>query len=122
MTRRYVMGYSFGRQVHQHVAVAEKALGRPLPKGAVVHHANGDPRDNRPENLVICDSAAHHWELHRRERAINAGAPAHFIRCVYCSQYDDPTRMHLKRQGRQGYHRACENIANNARRAKRKVA
>lgn len=55
-----------GKQVYEHTLVAEKALGRKLPPGAVVHHVNNDPADNRPSNLVICPDQAYHLLLHRR--------------------------------------------------------
>lgn len=57
-----------GRRVYQHRLIAEKALGKPLPKGSVVHHANGDRADNRNCNLVICPSEAYHRLLHKRMR------------------------------------------------------
>lgn len=55
------------RSAHQRVA--ERALGKPLPAGAEIHHVNGDPKDNRPANLVICQDAAYHDLLHARARA-----------------------------------------------------
>ena len=55
-----------GVRQYEHILIAEKALGKPLPKGAIVHHVNNKPWDNHPENLVICPSQAYHMELHNR--------------------------------------------------------
>ena len=86
--RKAVRGY-----VYEHVLVAEHALGHPLPNGAEIHHANGIKDDNRNANLVICENHEYHHELHVRRRAVLAGFPAHWRRCMNCTQYDDPLRM-----------------------------
>lgn len=59
-----------GKRVYEHVLVVERALGKPLPFGAVVHHVNGNPADNRPENLVLCPSQSYHMELHQRQKRL----------------------------------------------------
>jgi hypothetical protein len=65
----YVEVHVNGRRTYEHIVVAERALGKPLPKGAVVHHINEVRTDNRPENLVICPNESYHRLLHRRMRA-----------------------------------------------------
>lgn len=58
-----------GRRVYEHIYKAEKALGRSLPEGAVVHHMNNIPFDNdTPYNLVICPDQAYHMLIHKRMR------------------------------------------------------
>lgn len=54
----------------QHVLIAERALGKRLPKGSVVHHVNGDPADNTPTNLVVCPDQDYHLLLHRHAQEL----------------------------------------------------
>jgi HNH endonuclease len=57
---------------YEHIHLAEKALGKPLPKGAIVHHMNGDKQDNfTPFNLVICPDQTYHMLLEKRTREYN---------------------------------------------------
>lgn len=50
---------------YEHRLVAEQTLGRRLRQGEQVHHKNGDTQDNRPENLEVVASLAHHRVYHR---------------------------------------------------------
>ncbi len=59
-----VKGYLSQKGRHIHRIVAERMLGRPLRKGEIVHHLNGDKHDNRPENLEVLPSRSEHNKLH----------------------------------------------------------
>lgn len=96
MPRRFVMNHDKrksavaeyrrgdnGTRVHR--IRAEKALGRPLPNGAVVHHADGSKADDAP--LVICQDQAYHRFLHARMRVKAAGGnPNTDAVCPRCQQ------------------------------------
>ena len=44
---------------HEHRLVAESRLGRSLLKGEIVHHADGNKRNNDPGNLEVITQAEH---------------------------------------------------------------
>ncbi len=44
---------------HEHRVVAERMLGRTLRKGEVVHHIDGDKRNNDPSNLAVMTQGQH---------------------------------------------------------------
>lgn len=71
--------------VPEHIAIAQAAFGRPLPAGAVVHHANCISDDNRNSNLVICQDNGYHRFLHARIRVKRAGGDPNTQRiCSTC--------------------------------------
>lgn len=96
------------RREYAHILVAEKALGKRLPKGVEVHHVNEDKDDNRPDNLVICPSQKYHALLHMRMRAVASGFPAHYRSCSICKKFDDPAKMYVKPSGNHPRHRSCK--------------
>lgn len=82
-----------GRRTFEHILVAERALGRRLPPGAVVHHVDEDPSNNTPTNLVICPDKAYHKLLHVRQDAMNACGNPNWRKCKHCKRYDDPAAL-----------------------------
>lgn len=62
-----------GRHKPQHVQIVETVLGRRLPVGTVVHHANQVRDDNANGNLVVLQNTSEHMALHRRLRVLRAG-------------------------------------------------
>lgn len=54
---------SYGR--HTHRVVAEQKLGRKLRPGEIVHHIDGNKRNNHPDNLMVMTQSEHaklHYE------------------------------------------------------------
>lgn len=94
-----------------HRARAEQALGKPLPVGALVHHADGSISSTAP--LVICQDEAYHQLLHFRMRILAAGGNPNTQKiCSGCSVVKNKTDFSRNRRiqadGRHWNCRACE--------------
>lgn len=72
---------------------------------AVVHHADGDNKNNSHTNLVVCDDQGYHLLIHMRINAYDACGNANWRKCPICKEYDDPALM--KRNGKSYRHAAC---------------
>lgn len=55
---------------HEHRLVAEQMMERPLSHDEIVHHKNGNKKDNRLENLEVMTRAQH---MHEHRADLNAG-------------------------------------------------
>lgn len=119
-------GYNvlFGGKL-EHIDIAEKILGHPLPQGAEVHHVNEIRSDNTHSNLVICPNHDYHFMLHMRAKAYDACGHADWRKCRHCKEWDDPqnlTEIVRIRAGRSFHHKSCHAAAETSRyRAKKLI-
>jgi hypothetical protein len=120
----YVARQVDGIKKFDHVRIAEKALGRPLPREAVVHHADEDRSNNANSNLVICPNRAYHNLLHRRLDALKACGDPNKRRCEVCKQFDDVSALRIYSRGRSSaaHHPGCWRALGRRRYAIRKEA
>jgi hypothetical protein len=57
--RKYVVIKVNGKYIREHRHVMQEHLGRLLEKHEHIHHINGDPTDNRIENLQVLTNSEH---------------------------------------------------------------
>jgi len=111
MALRTKYGYIAEGQRSAHTLLVEQVLGHALPKGAVVHHIDGNGSNNDHSNLVVCPSQAYHLLLHMRQRALEECGNANWRKCKHCKQYDAPENLKINEfpanHGSTVYHAAC---------------
>lgn len=106
---------------HEHLLIAELALGKLLPLQAHVYHVDENTRNNAPSNLVICEDAAYHKLLHKRARIVRAGGNPNTERvCSKCRRVQPVAAFNRHRADYQTACRACQRIYFAAFWAKRK--
>jgi len=102
--------------VSEHILVAERALGRLLPAGAVIHHRDDDGTRNDNDNLVICENQSYHTLIHWRRRVYRAGGvPGRDQLCRVCLQCRPIAEFHRRRRGVASVCRACRRAADRGR-------
>jgi hypothetical protein len=114
----YRRTYIGGETIAVHRLRAEKALGRPLPAGAVVHHADGSKDEGA--QLVICQDNGYHRLLHARMRIKAAGGDPNTHRvCCGCQLAKPIANFNRRRSGKgltvyglEYYCRDCQRLRN----------
>ena len=113
----------------EHVVLCEADLGRPLPPKAEVHHFDGNPHNNAPGNLVICQDRAYHFLLEARTRRLREFGTLDFKRCRSCKVVKLLDAFHKAKDvwdDRSACCKDCDNIGSNIRkrrwRAKRRLS
>lgn len=69
----YIQIHVNGARIYLHRDVWEKANGRKLEFGEIVHHVNEDKRDNRAENLEVLAGKAAYLHIHNYHRKKQTG-------------------------------------------------
>lgn len=119
--RAYRNAVLFGETVSIHRRRAEAALGKPLPKGAVVHHADGSKHEDAP--LVICQDETYHKLLHHRMRVKAAGGdPNTDLVCAVCKRAKPMNAFGRNKAQPRGYSHYCRECASDYQRTNRGAA
>jgi len=71
---------SNGKNTVEHRVIMSKILGRELLTEEIVHHINGNPKDNREENLELTNLQSH-GKHHARPKVMVT------MNCSYCKKF-----------------------------------
>ena len=80
--------------VFEHILIAEKAVGHYLSAPIEIHHVDGNPSNNDPSNLVICNDHAYHRLLHKRTRSYRATGKTNSKYCPDCDTWKPPEEFY----------------------------
>lgn len=105
MKNGYIRGMVNGIVKFEHVRMAESAVGHALPRGAEVHHVDGDPGNNTWGNLVVCQDSGYHDLLHQRTNALFACGHADWRKCRFCGYHGMPSNLYISKSV--VHHRQC---------------
>ena len=108
--------------VREHIILAEKVLGRALPKGVQVHHF-GKPSDNT--KIAICENQEYHRLLHMRQRALLGCGNPSWRKCKFCQEYDSQDNLHIAKVINGGgwniYHPLCSAEYDRNRKSRKRI-
>ena len=106
--------------IAEHLLVAERALGRPIPIKHPVYHIDRNRANNNSSNLVICEDRVYHKLIKGRGIAFMACGHGNWRKCPWCKSWDDPAE--LVEYGEFAYHRRClDSLREKARLSARKT-
>lgn len=88
----YPYANKHNHQVYVHRLVMAEHLGRPLEKGEIVHHINGDREDNRMENLELTTTKMH---LMSYRNGYNRGFQAGYEAAMQLKNIDEKEQVEL---------------------------
>ena len=109
--------YQYGYVPESHI-VAEKAIGRYLQSGEVVHHINGIKNDNRPDNLSVMTNSEH-VKRHGTLRESNVSRERHGVANPFYGRSHTEASKALMRDAKRGKSLSPEH-KNNMRTARRR--
>lgn len=75
---------NYKKNLWQHRNIAEESLGRKLTTNEIVHHLDGDPKNNAKSNLVVLSRSAHgklHVFLDRMRAVLKQFNTGNFENC-----------------------------------------
>lgn len=109
-----------GAAIYLHRVRAERALGKPLPPGAEVHHADGSTDEHAP--LVICQDRRYHAFLHNRMRVRAAGGnPRTDQICNRCKATKPFAEFHKRSTDYLGLRETCKACVREANRQRHQM-
>lgn len=111
----YIKVWRNGKRVREHIKIVEKALEHELPRFAQIHHRDGNGRNNKSNNLIICENQKYHKLIEIREKAYRETGDPNKRQCNYCKKWDmtsnldTSSRWNGHKSGRSSWfrHRKC---------------